>query len=212
MPGKPPPVTAEEAYGKLLAALRAVEGLPYDGEAVGQLRHALQCADLARKAGHGPGVVVAALLHDVGRSPVALRELQSAGVAGGDHGRLAGLWLRPLVGPRAAWLAGQHVPAKRYLVATDPDYEKSLSDTSRRTLEAQGGPMRPAEVAAFERQPGWRAAADLRRWDDLAKDPGAGVPPLEAYEGDLWTVVAARHDGVGLSRQEGIGGGAEGAE
>lgn len=210
--GKPVDAVPEEAYEKLLAALRAVEGLPYDGEAVGQLQHALQCAALARDAGHGPEVVVAALLHDVGRSPVALRELQSAGITGGEHGRLAGAWLRPLVGERVAWLAEQHVPAKRYLVATDPDYEAGLSPTSRRTLEAQGGPMQPGEVAAFERQPGWRAAADLRRWDDLAKDPDAEVPPLEAYGEDLRSVVTTHHDRAGLSRQKGIGGDAGGAE
>lgn len=216
MPGKAMDAAPKEAHEKLLVALRAVEGLPYDGEAVGQLQHALQCAALAREAGyglgHGPEVVVAALLHDVGRSPVALGELRGAGVTGDEHGRLAGAWLRPLVGERVAWLAEQHVPAKRYLVATDRGYEAGLSPTSRRTLEAQGGPMTPVEVDAFERQPGWRAAADLRRWDDLAKDPDAEVAPLEAYEKDLWAVVAAHHGRDGLSGQKGIGGRAEGAE
>lgn len=203
---------ASEANQKILAALRATEHLSYDGEAVGQLRHALQCADLARRSGNGPEVVVAALLHDLGHSPVALRDLRAAGVTGGEHGALAGAWLRPLVGERVAWLAEQHVPAKRYLVATDPSYERSLSGTSRRTLEVQGGPMDPGEVAEFERHPGWPDAAGLRRWDDLAKDPDAETPPLEDFEEELWVVVSEHFGGLGLSGQNGIRDGIEDAQ
>ncbi len=205
MPGK----TAEEIRFKILAALQEVEDLPYDGEAVDQLQHALQCADLARNSGHEFEVVVAALLHDIGRSPVALRDLRAAGVTGSEHGALAGAWLRPLTGERVAWLAEQHVPAKRYLVATDPVYEQDLSDTSRHTLEAQGGPMSPDEVAEFERHPGWRDAAELRRWDDLAKDPGAEVPPLEHYGEDLRVVVTNHLNDPSPSRQNGSGRDAE---
>lgn len=183
------PAHREHVFEKLVAAVRSVENLPYDGEPVDQLQHALQCADLARRENHDPEVVVAALLHDVGRSPVALAELRAAGVESDEHGYLASVWLRPLLGERVAWLAEQHVPAKRYLVATDPAYERALSDTSRRTLERQGGPMSPHEVREFERHPHWREAVELRRWDDLAKDPRAGVPPLETYEETLRAVI-----------------------
>jgi len=178
-------VTVNEIYAKIIAAVRAVEDLPYDGEEVDQLYHALQSAALARESGRGPELVVAALLHDMGRSPMVVQEV---GVSGG-HGNVAKRWLAPLVGERIAWLAEQHVPAKRYLVATDPSYE--LSETSRRTLEKQGGPMSPEEVAEFERHPGWHEAVELRRWDDLGKDPCAEVPPLEAYAEELKTVIAA---------------------
>lgn len=185
------PVKARE---KIMSALRAVEDLPYDGEAVDQLQHALQCAALAREAGYDSEVVVAALLHDIGRSPVVLQEVE----APGEHGEIADRWLAPLVGERVAWLTGQHVPAKRYLVATDASYERGLSETSRRTLLAQGGPMNAREVERFESHPGWRDAVALRRWDDLGKDPYAEVPPLEAYEEDLKDVIAARVNGAGL--------------
>lgn len=181
----------EETFEKIIFAVRTVENLPYDGEAVDQLQHALQCAALARQQGHGPEVVVAALLHDMGRSPVALRDLREAGVTGSEHGYLAGVWLRPLVGECVAWLAEQHVPAKRYLVATDPEYREALSDTSKRTLKHQGGPMSREEVEDFERHPGYRDAVALRRWDDLGKDPDAEVPPLEAYEDDLRAVISS---------------------
>ena len=139
--------------------------------------------------------MVAALVHDVGRSPVVLRELREAGVGVSEHGALAEAWLWPLVGLRVAWLAEQHVPAKRYLVATDPRYREALSETSRRTPERQGGPVPPGEVAEFESDPGWHEAAELRRWDDLAEDPYAQVPPLEAYETGLRAVVSAACSG-----------------
>lgn len=180
-----PTTTVNEIYEKIIVAVRAVKDLPYDGEEVDQLHHALQCAALAREAGYGSEVVVAALLHDIGRSSVVLRETE----ASGEHGEVADRWLAPLVGERIAWLAEQHVPAKRYLVATDPSYE--LSETSRRTLLAQGGPMSPEEIARFESHPDCREAVELRRWDDLGKDPYAKVPPLEAYAEDINTVIAA---------------------
>lgn len=186
-----PTTTADEIYEKIIAAVRAVEDLPYDGEEVDQLHHALQCAALARESGHSPELVVAALVHDIGRSPVVVQEV---GVSGG-HGNVAKRWLAPLVGEQIAWLAEQHVPAKRYLVATDPSYE--LSETSRRTLEKQGGPMSLQEVAEFENHPGFREAVELRRWDDLGKDPRSEVPPLEEYAEDLKTVIAANEKGVG---------------
>jgi hypothetical protein len=38
------------------------------------------------------------------------------------HGESAARWLEPRVGSRIAWLAEQHVAAKRYLVAVDGAY------------------------------------------------------------------------------------------
>lgn len=184
---------AAETRAKIFSALRAVENLPYDGEPVSQLEHALQCADLARTSGGDGELVIAALLHDMGRSPMVLQE---AGTVG-DHGRIAREWLAPLVGERVAWLAGQHVPAKRYLVATDPSYKEGLTATSLRTLREQGGPMSPEEVREFECHSQWREAVALRRWDDLAKEPDARVPPLEAYEEALRSVVLSRQQSSG---------------
>ena len=68
------------------------------------------------------------------------------------------------------WLAGAHVAAKRYLVATDPDYATTLSDVSVDSLHHQGG----ADVdPAFVDHPWWPDALRLRRYDDAAKDPQA---------------------------------------
>ena len=55
------------------------------------------------------------------------------------HGATAAWWLSPRVGPRIAWLADQHVAAKRYLVATDPEYHARLTEVSARTLQPKAG-------------------------------------------------------------------------
>ena len=104
------------------------------------------------------------------------------------RGALAGA----AVGKRVAWLAEQHVAAKRYLVATEPEYEAKLTEVSARTLQAQGGPMTEEEVAAFRAQPDWRLALKLREIDDQGKVPGAEVPGLEDYRAELSQVVSAQ--------------------
>jgi predicted HD phosphohydrolase len=81
------------------------------------------------------------------------------------------------------------VPAKRYLCATDAEYQSQLSPASVQSLALQGGPFTPAEVAEFERNPHFRAAVALRRWDDLAKIPDLAVPPLDAYRPQLARVL-----------------------
>jgi predicted HD phosphohydrolase len=183
-------VGVDDVVEEIVAACESMVGLPYDGEPVDQLEHALQCAALARAAGGERDLVVASLLHDIARAPAV------AGIAYDGarehHGETGSRWLEPRVGARIAWLAEQHVPAKRYLVATDPKYAALLSEVSARTLKAQGGPMSDAEIADFEAQPGWELAVQLRRFDDAGKVPGADVPGLDAYRADLTAVVAAR--------------------
>jgi predicted HD phosphohydrolase len=192
MDGEPSmePLTAVNcAVNEILWACESMAGLPYDGEPVDQLEHALQCAALARAEGDA-AFVVAALLHDIARAPAV------AGIAYDGprehHGQTAARWLEPRVGKRVAWLAEQHVAAKRYLVATDPRYRARLTEVSARTLTAQGGPMSEDEVAAFRAQPDWRLALKLREIDDRGKVPGAQVPGLEDYRQELSQMVSAQ--------------------
>jgi predicted HD phosphohydrolase len=180
----------EATVEEILEACRSMAGLPYDGEPVDQLEHALQCASLARCAGGGPELVVAALLHDIARAP-AVAGIPYDGPRE-HHGEAGARWLEPRVGARIAWLAEAHVAAKRYLVATDPAYRDQLSEVSARTLQAQGGAMSESELADFRSVPGWCEAVQLRLIDDRGKVPGARVPGLEAYRDELVAAVAAR--------------------
>ena len=76
-----------------------------------------------------------------------------------------------------------HVPAKRYLCATDPNYVAMLSQASVVTLKLQGGPMRPDELLQFETQRYYREAIQVRRCDDLGKVAGLKTPGLAEYRG-----------------------------
>jgi predicted HD phosphohydrolase len=160
--------------GTVRSDLLAMADLPYDGEDVDQLAHALQAGTLAVAAGSRPALVAAALLHDVGRLPHVEATLPQA-----PHERAGAAYVTGLLGAEAGWLVGSHVLAKRALVATDPAYLALLSPTSVRTLAEQGGPATGGEVERFLRH---RLAADamhLRRWDDRAKDPTARPLPIE---------------------------------
>ncbi len=157
------------------ALLESLAGLPYGGEAVDQLAHALQCAQQAADSGADDEVVAAAALHDIGRarSVVALHP-------GVPHEEAGAEFCRPRFGERVAWLVGAHVAAKRYLVATEPAYRNRLSPTSVRSLAVQGGPMGAVEAEAFAAMSGAADAVLLRRWDEAAKDPGASAADLGA--------------------------------
>ncbi|MEJ3655526.1 HD domain-containing protein [Actinomycetes bacterium KLBMP 9759] len=157
------------------ADLLAMADLPYDGEDVDQLTHALQAAALAVAAGSRPALVAAALLHDVGRLPHVAAALPAA-----PHERAGAAYVTRLLGQEVGWLVGSHVLAKRALVATDPGYMALLSPTSVRTLQEQGGPAAGEEVERFLRHPLAADAMALRRWDDGAKDASAPTPSLEA--------------------------------
>jgi gamma-butyrobetaine dioxygenase len=142
-------------------------------EPVDNLEHALQAAGLAIADGADDELVVAALFHDVGYHRRLVERWP--GLA---HEEVGARFAAEVFGARVAWLIDQHVPAKRYLVATDADYAGALSPASSRSLEKQGGPMTSAEVEAFEAQPWALDAARLRRWDDRAKVVGALAPRI----------------------------------
>ena len=153
----------------------------YYGEAVNMTEHGLQAAHFAQAEGAPESLVIAALLHDIGH----LTENVPADIAewkrDAGHERSGSRWLARHFGPEVSEPVRLHVPAKRYLCATDRDYYTKLSAASIVTLKLQGGPMSTAEVADFETQPHWRDAVCLRRWDDMGKVAGLAVADLEHY-------------------------------
>jgi phosphonate degradation associated HDIG domain protein len=161
----------------------------YFGEAVTETEHALQAAALAEAAGSPPAVVAAALLHDVGHLMHDLGEDAADRGIDDRHEDRGAAWVGRHFGPAVADPVRLHVAAKRYLCAVEPGYAAALSPASRQSLELQGGPMTPAEVAGFEAEPHAAAAVAVRRWDDAAKVPGLPVPGLEHYRPLLGAVL-----------------------
>ena len=156
----------------------------YGMEAVSQLEHALQCADLAEKAGETPETIAAALLHDLGHMLAAEREgLVDIDTRKDDlHQYVALPFLRGLFSEAVLEPIRMHVDAKRYLCLIDPGYWAELSPASKHSLVQQGGIFAEPEAAAFMQQPFAGEAVRLRRYDDLAKTPLKVVPSLSHFE------------------------------
>jgi phosphonate degradation associated HDIG domain protein len=153
----------------------------YGLSAVDQLQHALQSAAAAEANGESAAFITAALLHDIGHMVHDLGEDPAAEGVDDMHEHRGAAWLRKHFGRDVTEPIRLHVPAKRYLCATEPGYFSKLSDDSVRSLELQGGPMSAEEVAQFRQEPHFEAAVRLRRIDEIAKDPAAGTPPFEHF-------------------------------
>jgi phosphonate degradation associated HDIG domain protein len=163
----------------------------YD-ESVTQLEHATQCGGHAIAAGADESVVLAAFLHDIGH--LLLNEHD----ANGDfldtdrhHENVGARFLANWFGSDITSPIELHVPAKRYLCATDRAYIERLSASSVRSLAVQGGPMTEAEIADFESRPHHEAAVAVRRWDDDAKVDGAPAPAVDTFR-DLMVTYLER--------------------
>jgi predicted HD phosphohydrolase len=179
---------AERMADRLIEALRTASN-QYGGEPVTELEHSLQCADLALDAGADEELVLACLLHDVGRYAVDQRlvydtkEVRLDPPPGGrGHHQLGAELIAPYVSRRVAWLVSMHADAKRYLCAAEAGYYDHLTPASRHTLTLQGGPMGAEEMAHLERHEWLGDALQLRRWDDAAKAPGKRTRPVEFWE------------------------------
>ena len=153
----------------------------YFGEAVSVAEHGLQAAHFAQSSGATDGLVIAALLHDIGHL-IGSAPADIADWKGDDRHEVVGSrWLARHFDPDVSEPVRLHVPAKRYLCANKQTYFGMLSPASLITLRLQGGPMSRDEVEAFEREPYFRDAVRLRRWDDQAKIAGLPTPGFTHY-------------------------------
>lgn len=173
------------------------EGMARYDEAITQIEHAVQAAEWAEASGADDDLVVAALLHDIGhlltgdhRSERAFRDRDL------HHEDVAARFLSRWFEPEITEPIRMHVAAKRYLCAVEAGYHESLSPASVRSLELQGGPMDEEEASEFARLDGALAAADLRRWDDLAKDPDRPPVPISSYADMLVGLVRVSGEGT----------------
>jgi predicted HD phosphohydrolase len=183
MKGQPPFATVDELFDVLAAGVRG-----FDEEAVDLLAHGLQTAHLlAITAPEDAELQVAGLVHDVAHitHPPGL-----------DHEVEGARLVEPLLGHRVASLIAGHVAAKRYLVATEPDYADCLSAGSVRSLTFQGGALAEDELATVEASPEREAILALRRADDHAKVAGARVAGLEHWRSLVQTVAGRAERGL----------------
>ena len=166
-------------------------GDAYFGEAVTMTEHGLQAAYFAQAAGAPEALIVAALLHDIGHLVEPVPEDIADWKSDAQHELIGSRWLAQRFGPEVSEPVRLHVPAKRYLCATDQAYFGKLSAASVRTLALQGGPMPPAEIGAFEAERYCRDAILVRRCDDRGKVAGLRIPAFTHYRAMIERLVIA---------------------
>ena len=165
----------------------------YQGGGVSITEHMLQTAAAAEGASCAPSIVAAALLHDVGHFITDFARLEDdpkhasmlEATVDRHHENAGARMLQPYFPAEVVEPIRLHVQAKRYLSAVEKDYSATLAPQALHTLGLQGGPMSPDDVAEFEKNPYYRTATMLRRWDDAAVVPGLQTPDFEHYRGVL---------------------------
>lgn len=173
------------AYQALRELFEAEGSGEYLGEQVSMEQHMLQTGAAARRAGASRALVVAAVAHDVGHFTGLVRGRDLMSGTDNHHDEAAAAWLGRWFADAVTEPVRLHVAAKRYLCAVDPAYRDQLSEASRYTMGVQGGPMSAEEVAAFANLPYAQDAVELRRWDDLGKDPEAAPLTLADFQQEI---------------------------
>jgi len=162
----------------------------YFGEGVSMTEHALQAAHFAQAGGAPPALIVAALLHDVGHLIEDVPSDIADWTVDAHHEEIGSRWLARRFRPEVSEPVRLHVPAKRYLLATDGEYFAKLSPASVITLKLQGGPMQPDEVARFKAEPFHQEAVRVRQWDDRGKVVGLKTAGLGDYRALIEALLA----------------------
>jgi phosphonate degradation associated HDIG domain protein len=166
---------------EILAIFQEHGSSAYFGESVSMSEHALQAAYFSRTAAAPPALIVAALLHDIGHLIDDVPNDIADWTVDAHHEQVGSRWLARRFRPEVSEPVRLHVPAKRYLLATDTEYFAKLSPASVITLTLQGGPMAAHEVAKFETELFYKEAVRVRQWDDQGKVAGLKTPGLSDY-------------------------------
>ncbi len=182
---QPNPPSANSLIKQIFQLFRERGDAAYIGESVSQTEHALQTAWAAEKAGADSPLIVAALLHDIGHLLHQLSENCAEEGIDDRHEELGYRFLEKYFDPSVTEPVRLHVPAKRYLCATDPTYFGMLSEASVRSLELQGGPFSAEAAEDFATGTHAEAAVQLRRFDEQGKIKGLETPDWEHFRPHL---------------------------
>lgn len=184
----PQQAQADSVVSELFNFITAQGDADYIGEPVSQLEHSLQAAHFAEQSGADEDTILAALLHDIGRFIPAADSMPAMIAPNGTyvgreaHEVVGEKYLRDLgFSEKICQLVGAHVVAKRYLTAVDEKYYDGLSQSSQTTLKYQGGPFTPEQVKEAQMDPWLEQKLAVRKWDDMAKEVGLEIAPLEHY-------------------------------
>lgn len=156
-------------------------GEEYLGEPVTMAEHMLQGATIAEQNGMPEDIIVGALLHDIGHFTSEFGTYAPTDTEDRHHEDAGAEVLAPFFPSVITDCVLYHVAAKRYLCATRPEYFKRLSPASVHTLELQGGPMSPEEVAEFEKNPNLEQIIQVRYLDEAGKRADMDTPDFQHF-------------------------------
>ncbi len=171
-------------------------GEEYLGEAVTMAQHMLQGATIAEQNGLPEEIIVGALLHDIGHFTSEFGTYHPDDTEDRHHEDAGEQVLAPFFPSVITDCVKYHVAAKRYLCATKPDYFARLSPASVHTLELQGGPMTPDELAEFEQNPNLQEIIQVRYLDEAGKRADMETPGFEHFAPMVQRMVD-KHMGAG---------------
>lgn len=151
-------------------------GEEYLGEPVTMAEHMLQGATIAEQNGQDEIIIVSALLHDIGHFTSEFGTFTMDDTKDRFHEDAGADVLEAFFPKVVTDCVRYHVAAKRYLCATKPAYFDRLSVASVHSLNLQGGPMSPDEVAAFEVNPNLAEIIQVRYLDEAGKRDDMQTP------------------------------------
>ena len=154
-------------------------------------QHMLQGATIAEQQGLAEDIIVAALLHDIGHFTSEFGTFTMEDTEDRFHEEAGAKVLEAFFPTVVTDCVRYHVAAKRYLCATRPEYFKRLSVASVHSLNLQGGPMSPDEVAEFEKNPNLAKIVQVRYLDEAGKSPDMVTPDYWHFAPMVQRVVDA---------------------
>ncbi|MCE2996287.1 MAG: phosphonate degradation HD-domain oxygenase [Cyclobacteriaceae bacterium] len=186
-------MTPQDTIHEIFALYEKYGHEDYIGEAISQIEHMSQAAQLAIEGGFDDEVILAAFFHDIGHICVSRNAANNMGGFGvKSHEKIGADYLREKgFSERIAKLVENHVEAKRYLTFRYPEYYNNLSEASKRTLEYQGGKMTAEEADVFEQDSLFEASIQLRKWDELAKEIETPLIDLEIIKAKATSALAS---------------------
>lgn len=163
----------------------------YLGEPVTIAEHMLQGATIAEENGQDEIIIVAALLHDIGHFTSEFGTFQMNDTEDRLHEEAGAEVLADFFPSLVTDCVRYHVAAKRYLCATKPEYFNRLSEASVHSLNLQGGPFNPQEVAEFEENPNLKEIIQVRYLDEAGKRTDMETPSFAHFAPMVQRIVDA---------------------
>ena len=153
----------------------------YIGEKVTMSEHMIQTAMLAEKTNCSSNLVCSSLLHDYGHFILENPDDLITKDKDGRHEDVGYTYLEKYFVKDVLGPIKYHVKAKKYL-ARKENYYKLLSKASKISLKLQGGIMNDEEAKNFEKNKFFENSIKLRKFDEIAKESGLNIKPINEYK------------------------------